>query len=221
VATLNSLDDRIKSNAAISPAGAGGAISVFGANNTDVILDINGHFVPANTAGSLAFYPVTPCRSVDTRNGTLINGAFIAGQARTLPILSSSCNVPSTATLLHRQQPGCRSTTCRPVAFGYKTAGRFLAFTGQIDINVFASGCGATPGVQAYVLNATVVPQPTLGFLTMWPQGISRPTVATLNALDGAITNNLAIVPSSDIAISAVASDQTHLILDLFGYFGP
>jgi hypothetical protein len=55
----------------------------------------------------------------------------------------------------------------------------------------------------------------------MWPQGISRPTVATLNALDGAITNNLAIVPTNNTEISIFASDGTHLILDMFGYFAP
>jgi hypothetical protein len=35
--------------------------------------------------------------------------------------------------------------------------------------------------------------------------------VATLNALDGNITNNMAIVPTN----------STQLILDLFGYFAP
>src|SRR5207245_8309852 len=48
---------------------------------------------------ALAFYPVTPCRLVDTRlqNGAL-GGPFLAcNAARTFPILSSSCNVPSTA----------------------------------------------------------------------------------------------------------------------------
>jgi hypothetical protein len=55
----------------------------------------------------------------------------------------------------------------------------------------------------------------------MWPQGTTRPVVATLNALDGAITNNLAVVPTSNTQVSAFASDSTHLILDLFGYFAP
>src|SRR5579864_2688379 len=41
VATLTSLDGRIRSNAAIVPAGTGGAISVFATDDTDVIIDIN------------------------------------------------------------------------------------------------------------------------------------------------------------------------------------
>ncbi|HUA83494.1 MAG TPA: hypothetical protein VMB85_06505, partial [Bryobacteraceae bacterium] len=72
-----------------------------------------------------------------------------------------------------------------------------------------------------YVFNATVVPSGPLGYLTMWPQGTTRPTVATLNALDGAITNNMAIVPTNNTEVSAYATNPTYLILDLFAYFAP
>jgi hypothetical protein len=293
VATLNSLDGRIKSNAAIVPAGTGGAISVFGTNDTDVILDINGYFVPSSTPGSLAFYPLTPCRLVDTRNGTLLSGSFATGQTRTLPILSSTCAVPATAqaySLNFVAVPPARvgfltaypTGVARPVVAtlndvtgtvaanaavvpagtsgsidvfasdatqlvvdinGYyappATGGLSLynlppcrvldtrlpsgapPITGQLDVNVLGSVCGGTPATQAYVFNATVVPTASLGFLTMWPQGTTRPGVATLNALDGAITNNLAVVPTSNTQVSAFVSDSTHLILDLFGYFAP
>ena len=70
VATLNSIDGRVKSNAAIVPAGSNGAVSVFATDTTDLILDINGYFVAGNFPGALAFYPLTPCRVVDTRNPT-------------------------------------------------------------------------------------------------------------------------------------------------------
>jgi hypothetical protein len=60
-----------------------------------------------------------------------------------------------------------------------------------------------------------------LQFLTLWlPISVQRPEVSTLNAYDGAITSNMAIVPSGG-AISAFATEQTHLILDLAGYFAP
>ena len=55
----------------------------------------------------------------------------------------------------------------------------------------------------------------------MWPQGTTRPLAATLNALDGAITNNMAIVPTIDTEISAFATNPTDLILDINGYFAP
>jgi hypothetical protein len=44
--TLNSWDGAVVANAAIVPAGDGGAISVFVTNRTHVILDINGYFAP-------------------------------------------------------------------------------------------------------------------------------------------------------------------------------
>jgi hypothetical protein len=69
-------------------------------------------------------------------------------------------------------------------------------------------------------VSATVVPPAALGFLTLWPQGATRPLASTLNALDGAITSNMAIVPTANGSISAFASDLTHLIVDISGYFG-
>ena len=97
--TLNSLDGRIKSNAAIVLAGTGGSISIFASNTTDAILDINGYFVPATDPTGLAFYPVAPCRIADTRNGVAALGgpSMAPAQTRTFPVLSSACNLPATA----------------------------------------------------------------------------------------------------------------------------
>jgi hypothetical protein len=65
-----------------------------------------------------------------------------------------------------------------------------------------------------------VVPTGALGYLTLWPQGQTRPVVSTLNALDAAITSNMAIVPTTNGSISAFVTNPTHLIVDVFGYFG-
>ena len=43
---MNSIDGRIKANAAIVPAGASGAVSVYVTNTTDVVIDIDGYFAP-------------------------------------------------------------------------------------------------------------------------------------------------------------------------------
>ncbi len=98
--TLNSVDGEIVANAAIVPAGTTGAISLYATNNTDLVLDMNGYFVSNTDSNALAFYPVTPCRLVDTRAGapqTIITGRLGAGISTTLPILSSVCAVPSSA----------------------------------------------------------------------------------------------------------------------------
>ncbi len=46
VSTMNSLDGRIKANAAIVPAGTNAAVSVYVTDTTNVVLDIDGYFIP-------------------------------------------------------------------------------------------------------------------------------------------------------------------------------
>ncbi len=93
-------------------------------------------------------------------------------------------------------------------------------FDGTVNVNV-SETCGVPTTARAYVFNATVVPPGALGFLTMWPQREPQPVVATLNAVDGAITSNMAIVPTTNGSITAFASAPTHLVLDIFGFFAP
>ena len=45
--------------------------------------------------------------------------------------------------------------------------------------------------------------------------------VSTLNAYDGFITSNMAIVPTNNGSIDAYADALTQLILDISGYFAP
>ncbi len=99
VSTLNSFDGSVVANAAIVPAGAGGAVSVYASNPTDVIVDIDGYFETAGTPNALAFYPATPCRVADTRGaaGTFGGPSMGADQTRDFPIPLSSCAIPSTA----------------------------------------------------------------------------------------------------------------------------
>jgi hypothetical protein len=98
VSTLNS-DGRVKADAAIVPAGDSGGVSVYVTDPTEVVLDIDGYFVPSATATALAFYPVTPCRVADTRNPAgPLGGPFLsAGGSRAFPMQSSNCTLPASA----------------------------------------------------------------------------------------------------------------------------
>jgi hypothetical protein len=58
-------------------------------------------------------------------------------------------------------------------------------------------------------------------YLTLWPDGQSQPQVSTLNARDGFVTSNMAIVPTQNGSIDAYAASLTQLILDISGYFAP
>jgi hypothetical protein len=291
VSTLNSLDGRVKANAAIVPAGTSGGVSVSVSNATNVILDINGYFVAAGTASALAFYPVTPCRIADTRQaaGPLGGPSLSAASSRSFPVLSSSCNLPSTAQAYSLNVPALPHTTLDYLTSwptgeaqpnlstlnattgtivanaaivpagtsgavsifvsdaadvlldvnGYfappATGGlslytvtpcraldtRPIPFSGTTVVSVQGSTCAPPTTAQAYVLNATVVPVGDLNYLALWPDVASQPNVSTLNALDGSITSNMAVVPTNNGAIDAYAQGTTNLLLDLSSYFAP
>jgi hypothetical protein len=89
------------------------------------------------------------------------------------------------------------------------------------QIAVEASTCSVPLSAEEYVLNATIVPSGFLNYLTLWPQGETLPNVSTLNARDGAVTSNMAIVPTLNGSISAYPSDPTYLIIDISSYFAP
>jgi pseudomonalisin len=292
VSTLNS-DGRVKANAAIVPSGTNGGVSVYVTNPSNIVLDIDGYFVPAGTASALAFYPLTPCRVVDTRNaaGPLGGPTVAGGTSRNFPLQSSSCGIPSDAmayslnvtaipegslgylTMWPSGQnqplvstlnaptgavtanaaivpagsngdvsvyvsnpsdvvldvngyfaaPGANglslypTTPCRVL----DTRSSSGAFNGTLGVAVMNSFCAPSSTAQAYVLNATVVPSGSLGYLTLWPAGETQPVVSTLNAGDGVVTSNMAIVPTMNGSIDAFSSNSTELILDISSYFGP
>ena len=284
VSTLNSYDGRVKSNAAIIPAGTGGGVSVFTTNVTDVVLDINGYFDSASDSTSLAFYPLTPCRVADTRNpaGALGAPALIGSVPRIIPVLSSSCGIPSNAMAYslnftavpqgplgyltvwpNGQSKPLVSTLNAPTAavtanaaivpagtggaielfatnntdmvidvngyFAAPVAGGLSlynltpcriedtrlpagtpAFTGTLAVTATGVPCGVPPEAQALVLNATVVPSGLLGYLTLWANGGPQPVVSTLNANDGSLMSNMAVVPTTNGFVNAFASGPAH-----------
>lgn len=44
------------------------------------------------------------------------------------------------------------------------------------------------------MINAAVVPSPVVGYLMSWATSVQQPVVSTLNATDGSVTSNMAIV---------------------------
>ena len=96
-------------------------------------------------------------------------------------------------------------------------------FRGTKVVDIAGSPCAPAANARGYVFSATVVPdnhQP-MGYLTLWPDGENMPLASTLNAYDGLVTSNMAIVPNGNGSISAYADGLTHLILDISGYFAP
>jgi hypothetical protein len=96
VSLMNS-DGRVKANAAIVPAGTSGEVSVYVTDTTNVLIDIDAYFAsPAIAPSALAFFPLPPCRIIDTRDGQH-GGTLQAGVERDFPI-PGNCGVPSSAS---------------------------------------------------------------------------------------------------------------------------
>jgi len=160
VSTLNSPDGRIKANAAIVPSGASGGISVYASDSTDFILDINGYFVGAGSSPSaLSFYPLTPCRLVDTRSsqrpaGPLGPPSLSGNSTRTFPIMSTtnscSSSIPLTA------QAYSLNYTVIPASYPNKPGVGYLTTWPAGQAEPLASTLNA--GTGTYVANAAIIP---------------------------------------------------------------
>ena len=164
VSTLNSIDGRVKANAAIVPAGTGGAINVFATNATQLVIDINGYFIePGTTAEALAFYPVTPCRVLDTRNpnGSLGGPILAAGTARSFPVLSSNCGIPSNARAY-----STNATVVPSGPLGFLTL--FQSGRAQPLVSTLNAPTGAV------VANAAILPAGDNGAISAYVSGASH-----------------------------------------------
>src|SRR5579862_1541518 len=95
------------------------------------------------------------------------------------------------------------------------------AFRGQQTENIGGSNCQPPSVATGYVLNATALPVGSLGYLTLWASGDPQPGTATLNAIDGAYTSNMALVGATSGEVNAYAAGTTNLVLDLTGYIAP
>ena len=169
VSLLNSWTGAVVAGATIVRGGIGGAVSLFYTDPTFLVVDVTGYFV--DSPADLAFFPLKPCRVIDSRLIASFAPLFRGGQSRTVGMLST-CGVPASA--------------------------------------------------QAYSLNFTAVADQPLGFLTAYPTGSPRPTVSTLNAGNGGVVANAAIVPAGNGgAIDVYVSDTTELVIDINGYFAP
>ena len=160
----------------------------------------NAAIVGAGTNGQVAVYP--------TDNTDLIidiDGYFAASGA------------PNPLSLYAAAAP-CRVLDTRP-PLGNGPFNNTLV----PPVDVWGSPCNVPSTAQAYVFNATVVPPGPMGYLTLWPDGGNQPNVSTLNAYDGALTSNMAIVPAgmTNGKVDAYAYGLTDLILDISSYFAP
>jgi hypothetical protein len=114
----------------------------------------------------------------------------------------------------------CRAVDTRSASG--PTAGAMLSGGVTRSFALQSSGCNIPADVQAYALSITAAPAGFFGGLTIWPTGQSEPTVSTLNAYDGQTKTNAALIQAGIAGeVSIFPYNNTHLSVDIIGYFAP
>jgi len=162
--TLNSWEGKVVANAAIVPTGNNESISVFVSNPTNVILDINGYFGQPGQTGALSFYPVTPCRVADTRNGSGPFGGpeMAGGSTRSFPIPASGCNIPATAAAYSVNVTVVPDSTLSylsawPTGSAKPLVSTLNSFDGSVVANAAIVPAGTNGAISVFVTNQTQV----------------------------------------------------------------
>jgi sugar lactone lactonase YvrE len=201
VSTLDDPQGLIVSNAAIVPAGApSGGISVYnaGPSITDVVIDMDGYFGPPADGGPVAlqFYPVAPCRLVDTRGAAAgFNGidpfagpSILAGGTLTVPVQSAT--------------EASTDTTPAPCGVIPSSA---QAYSFNLAVVPQAGG--------------------PIDYVSLWPAGSTQPFVSTLDDPQGLNVSNAAIVPAGTpnggVSVYNHGPSTTNVVIDMNGYFAP
>jgi hypothetical protein len=162
-------------------------------------------------AQSYSFYPVTPCRVVDTR---------VLNPQQPAPLATTATQLPARWPVVGT--PGWSGTTEGELPSTYKVRG-----VGQYD---GTGNCGIPTTATAVALNVTIIHPGSNGDIRIWPYGGTMPIVSTINVLttDTALANG-AIVPlptynasNPDISMRFTVNPKntgTDLALDVTGYF--
>jgi len=233
-----------------TPDGLGGPALVPGVPRTFQVSNNPNCSIPSNAEayslniiatpvnhGSLDYLSIWPSNQaqpytsiLNSYNGTAVaNAALVASGDGALSMVAAGSNTNVQVELngyfairhdggdaLYAFMP-CRGNDTRPYSFENRLDFVFQAQRGCVNT---LPALAVRPSIDAFVLNATVVPDAPLGYLPIWPYGRSMPIPTTLTSTDGATTSNMVIVPAGRNAeISAFASAPTNLIYDVFGYF--
>lgn len=88
---------------------------------------------------------------------------------------------------------------------------------------VVRGNCGVPTTAKAVTLNVTITSASQSSFLTLWPSGITRPTVSTINfsSSDPSLANGATVGLSTNPADLSVYNNfgTVHVILDVTGYY--
>jgi hypothetical protein len=160
--TVRSPDGLIVANSAIVKAGVGGAISVYASNAADTLIDIAGYFTDNPDVSNLVYYPLTPCRVIETRAayrpqaGQFGPPSLPAKQPRNFRFPQSpDCQIPSGAAAY-----SVTITVVPPAALPFVTA--WPAGAAQPNVSSINSPNGRT------LANSVIVPASADGSISLY-----------------------------------------------------
>jgi hypothetical protein len=105
-------------------------------------------------------------------------------------------------------------------AFDSRTTGSKVSANGKITVDIAAALGVSKTRMAAVGINVTVNDSGGGGYATVWPAGTTQPGTSNLNTdRVGATNANFVTVPVNDGKVSVFVSMDTHVIVDVFGWY--
>src|ERR1039458_8989629 len=147
---------------------------------------------------------------------SLVGGAglLLMGLASTAPV---SAHTPSNTALTAESS----YVSVTPARVADTRTSSPLAGGATLNVQVTGAASGVPTGAVAAVLNVTAVNPTAAGFLTVFPQGTTMPTVSNLNFAAGTIVPNLVTVGLSASGMVSIynLTGNTDVVVDVDGYY--
>jgi hypothetical protein len=197
------------------PASDGGLpITSYTATATDLTSAARGGQTASGTASPLAVTGLT--------NGDSYSFTVTATNAKGTSPPSAASNVVVPTTAPYHPLTPARITDTR-ASSGLPNAGKTLGPGTTLTVQVTGAGGVPMSGVGAAVLNVTATNPTQQSYLTIWPEGATRPTASNLNFGPNQTVPNLAEVgvgTGGQVGVFNPAGN-VDVVVDVEGYVGP
>ncbi|NEA58081.1 S8/S53 family peptidase [Streptomyces sp. SID13666] len=170
----------------------------------------NLNWAKGQTIANSVIVPVGADGSVDLYNGS-------AGTAHIIADVFGYFTDSGTGRTFHTAGP----TRLLDTRSGVGSTGNGGAMAPNSQLALSLNDGNVLANAKAVVLNVTVTGGTGLGFLTVWPDGTTRPNASNINWVPGQTIPNLVTVPvvNGKIDFGSTSPGTVQVIADLFGYY--
>jgi hypothetical protein len=174
----------------------------------------------ASAVCMMPLYAQTSADDVPLRNWDVPFSQWNASTTQAGRLKAQSNALPTPPSTFVAITP-CRLLDTRNAAGPY--GGPILASGASRTYDFNSGPCAGIPeNISAYSLNVVAVQPIGGGHVKIYPSGVAAPNVATINYMANQNIANAAIVPAgTDGSVVIYASQTTHVVVDINGYFIP